>query len=85
MSFSYTEREILLSAKGIGPKVIQHLEQNGIESLCALAKFDATELCTRISLNLKASCWRNSPQARAALTSAIDIARAYRGALSAQP
>jgi len=80
MPFSDQERQILLDCKGIGPVVIQRLEESGIHSLEELSRQIADELCHQISVRLGASCWRNSPQARSAVTMAITIARAFAGA-----
>jgi len=76
MPFSADERQRLLSVKGVGPKVLSRIEELGIEDLATLARQDAAELC-RLAAGLTGStCWRNSPQARAAITGAIAEARA---------
>lgn len=75
MPFSPAEREILLSVKGVGPKVVQRLEEYGIADLKTLAAHDAGVLCAEISHALGSTCWRNSPLARAALGGAIAAAQ----------
>lgn len=77
MPFPSHERELLLKVKGVGPTVLQRLEQAGITSLQSLAEADAGEVVTWISQELGSTCWRNSPQARAAISSAITAARAH--------
>ena len=75
-SFPPEERAILLTVKGVGPTVVGRLEEIGIASLADLATRDADDICTRVSLLLGASCWRNSPQSRAAIAGAIAGAKA---------
>ncbi len=75
MPFSPAEREILLAVKGVGPKVIQRLEEYGIADLKTLATHDPAALCAEISRRLGASCWRNSPLANRAIANAIAAAR----------
>ncbi|MEM7053633.1 MAG: helix-hairpin-helix domain-containing protein [Pseudomonadota bacterium] len=77
MPFSNTQRQILLDVHGVGPKIIERLEQIGIDSLHALAQCNAEEICTQISGLLKSTCWRNSPYARQSIQSAIDTARSF--------
>lgn len=75
MPFSPADREILLAVKGVGPKVVQRLEEYGIADLATLAGQDAGVLCAEISRALGSTCWRNSPLARAALAGAIAAAK----------
>ena len=75
-SFSPAERTILLAVKGVGPTVVARLEEIGIASLADLATRNADEICTHVSQLLGASCWRNSPQSRAAIAGAIAGAKA---------
>ncbi|MDO9431799.1 MAG: helix-hairpin-helix domain-containing protein [Pseudomonadota bacterium] len=75
MAFPAHERTILLAVRGVGPTVVQRLEELGVEDLATLAQQDATALCLAASAQLGSTCWRNSPQARAAITGAIDAAR----------
>ena len=75
MAFPAHERTILLAVKGVGPTVVQRLEELGVEDLATLARQDAAALCVAASAQLGSTCWRNSPQARAAITGAIEAAR----------
>lgn len=77
MAFSADERAILLAVKGVGPTVVQRLEQVGIEDLAALARQDAGAICAAASAMLGSTCWRNSPQACGAIAAAIEAARAH--------
>ena len=75
MAFSSFERTILLAVKGVGPTVVQRLEEMGVEDLATLAQQDAAALCVAASAQLGSTCWRNSPQARAAIAGAIEASR----------
>ena len=63
--------------KGVGPTVVQRLEQVGIEDLAALARQDAGAVCAAASALVGSTCWRHSPQARGAIAAAIETARAH--------
>ena len=69
--FSTEEREQLLAVKGVGPTVIARLEEIGIASLASLAEESAEDICARVSFLTGATCWRNSPQSRAAIVGAV--------------
>lgn len=71
MPFSQEERDSLLRVKGVGPKVIERLEQLGIDSFATLARQDAAAVCSAAAAALGSSCWKNSPQARKAIEAAI--------------
>lgn len=71
----------MLSVKGVGPKVVERIEQLGIYTLRQLAKQDARAICEQTALLVGSTCWKNSPQARNAIAAAIDAAQSeiYRG------
>nr|WP_298133483.1 helix-hairpin-helix domain-containing protein [uncultured Pseudoxanthomonas sp.] len=73
--FPADERDALLALKGVGPTVVQRLEQMGIASLRQLAAAEASGIVVGAAGLTGASCWKNSPQARAAIQVAIDLAR----------
>lgn len=75
MPFPLEERRALLSVKGVGPTVIARLEQMGIESLAHLAKANALDIVSNAAAIVGSSCWKNSPQARAAIQAAIVFAQ----------
>ena len=77
MPFAADDRAVLLAVKGVGPTVVQRLEQVGIEDLAALARQDAGAVCAAASALVGSTCWRNSPQARGAIAAAIEAARAH--------
>lgn len=74
MGFPADERALLLSVKGVGPTVVDRLEQIGFDSLESLARTDVDHVVRQIAAMLGASCWKNSPQARAAIAGAIAAA-----------
>ena len=75
LKFENHEKEQLLALKGVGPTVIQRFEEIGISTLAELAKYDADEIANRVADMLRTTCWKNSPQAKAAITSAIELAQ----------
>ena len=75
MPFSPEERAALLALKGVGPTVITRLEQMGIESLAELRKSNVSDILAQASAALGSTCWQNSPQARAAITAAVELAK----------
>ena len=75
MPFSREERTALLALKGVGPTVITRLEQMGIESLAELRTADVGDILAQASAALGSTCWKNSPQARAAITAAVELAK----------
>jgi hypothetical protein len=75
MPFSATERRLLLAVKGVGPTVIVRLEQLGYESLAHLRQANALDVLIQGASLTGSSCWKNSPQARAAVEGAIAVAK----------
>lgn len=78
MGFSAQEKQLLLSVKGVGLTVVSRLEQLGFTTLTELGKADALDIVTQASALVGSTCWKNSPQARAAIQAAI--AKAKEGA-----
>jgi hypothetical protein len=77
MGFSEAERMALLAAKGVGPTVVSRLEQIGYGSLAELAQATPEAITRQVAGMLGSSCWRNSPQASAAIAAAIGVARSH--------
>lgn len=76
MQFTPDERATLLAVKGVGPKVIERLEQMGFSNLGQLAEADANDILAQGASLSGSSCWKNSPQAKSAVQSAIGAALA---------
>ncbi|MDR7119104.1 helix-hairpin-helix domain-containing protein [Rheinheimera soli] len=72
MAFTEQEKTALLQLKGVGPTVIQRFEQIGLDSFEKLASHSAAEIAERVASMLRTSCWKNSPQALAAIEAAIE-------------
>ncbi len=74
LPFTSEERKVLLAVKGVGPTVLTRLEQLGFDTLNKLAEADAHQIVSGAAALLGSSCWKNSPQARAAIQAAIEAA-----------
>lgn len=74
MPFSPSERKVLLAVKGVGPTVIARLEQLGFSSLKQLVAADVATIVQGVAALVGSTCWKNSPQARAAIQAAIAAA-----------
>lgn len=75
MRFSEPERAILLSVKGVGPKVVERLEELGLGAFERLALADPAAVCAGAAASVGSTCWKNSPQARKAVEAAVAAAR----------
>ena len=60
MSFTPHEREALLSARFVGPTVVQRLEEIGFGDMSSLAAASVDEIVDRAAAHLSSSCWKNS-------------------------
>ena len=69
--FTPEETRSLLAEKGIGKTVLQRLAQMGLDDVEALANADIEEVLTLGAMLTGSSCWKNSPQSRAAIATAI--------------
>ena len=69
--FSQEETQSLLAEKGIGKTVLLRLAQMGLDDVEALANADIEEVLTLGAMLTGSSCWKNSPQSRAAIATAI--------------
>ncbi|MBN7868618.1 helix-hairpin-helix domain-containing protein [Pseudomonas aeruginosa] len=74
MSFSSAERAALLALKGVGPTVLQRLEQMGLDSFARLRDSDAASILAGGAALTGSSCWKNSSQARAAIAAVLQRA-----------
>lgn len=71
MPFASEERQALLDLKGVGSAVIARLEQLGFESLLHFSNANVLVIVSAASALTRSTCWKNSPQARAAIQSII--------------
>ena len=75
MPLSPAQTQSLLAVKGIGPTVLQRLQQMGLDDVAELAQADAADILAQGAALTGSNCWKNSPQARAAIQAAIDWAQ----------
>ena len=75
MAFSELEKSALLDIKGVGETVIKRFEDIGIDSFEKLSTYNATGIAERVASMLRTTCWKNSPQAKAAVSAAIKRAQ----------
>ncbi len=75
MRFSERERAVLLAVKGVGPKVVERLEEQGLGAFERLAQADPAVVCAGAAASVGSTCWQNSPQARKAVEAAVAAAR----------
>ncbi len=75
MGFSERERAVLLAVKGVGPKVVERLEEQGLGAFERLAQADPAAICAGAAVSVGSTCLKNSPQARKAVEAAVAAAR----------
>lgn len=75
MPFSSNERQALLTLKGVGPTIIARLEEMGYDSLAQLASANTQHIVSQTAAITGSTCWKNSPQARAAIGAVIQLAQ----------
>ncbi|GAB2661611.1 helix-hairpin-helix domain-containing protein [Prescottella soli] len=75
MAFDDDERAALLALKGVGPTVVRRLEDMGHDSFDALRSVRAEDILDAGASMTGSTCWRNSPQARAAVAAVLERAQ----------
>lgn len=75
MAFSIEEKQQLLAIRGVGPTVIERLEQLGFNALPQLAEFEALDIIRQMARLVGSSCWHNSPTAKASIEAIILLAK----------
>ncbi|MDO4227120.1 recombinase RecA [Neisseria sp.] len=75
MPFSEAETQSLLAEKGIGKTVLQRLQQMGLDDTAKLARADVNDILQQGAALTGSSCWKNSPQAKAAVAAAVAWAK----------
>ena len=71
----YLKGEIYAVQKGIGPTVLKRLTEMGLDNVAILAKTDPDFILQRGAEITGSTCWRNSPQARKAIETAVNWAK----------
>ena len=75
MPFSEEEKRSLLSEKGIGETILKRLEEMGLDDVKILAITNPDFILQRGAEITGSTCWRNSPQARKAIETAVNWAK----------
>ena len=75
MPFSEEEKRSLLSEKGIGATILKRLEEMGLDDVKILAVTSPDFIIQRGAEITGSTCWRNSPQARKAIETAVNWAK----------
>ena len=75
MPFSEEEKRSLLSQKGIGATILKRLEEMGLDDVKILAATSPDFILQRGAEITGSTCWRNSPQARKAIETAVNWAK----------
>lgn len=75
MPLSEEEKRSLLSQKGIGATILKRLEEMGLDDVKILAATNPDFILQRGAEITGATCWRNSPQARKAIETAVNWAK----------
>lgn len=74
MGFPDSERDAMLALKGVGPTVLQRLEEVGFDRLADLRGIDPEAINRRVAQMMRSTCWSNSPLARAAIRAVVELA-----------
>ena len=75
MPFSEEEKRSLLSQKGIGATILKRLEEMGLDDVKILTATNPDFILQRGAEITGSTCWRNSPQARKAIETAVNWAK----------
>lgn len=75
MPLSESEKRSLLSQKGIGATILKRLEEMGLDDVKILAATSPDFILQRGAEITGSTCWRNSPQARKAIETAVNWAK----------
>ena len=75
MPFTDKEVQSLLAVKGIGKTILQRLQQMGLDDIATLAVADLDDILEQGAQLTGSTCWKNSPQAKAAIATAIEWAK----------
>ena len=76
MPFTETQTASLLAVKGVGKTVLQRLQQMGLDDVTKLAAANPADILQQGAAITGTSCWKNSPQAKAAIAAAVSWAQA---------
>ena len=75
MPLSESEKRSLLSQKGIGATILKRLTEMGLDDVKILTATNPDFILQRGAEITGSTCWRNSPQARKAIETAVNWAK----------
>ncbi len=75
MPLTPAQQQSLLAEKGIGATILQRLQQMGLDDVAKLAAADVGDMLQQGAALTGSSCWKNSPQAKAAMAAAVAWAK----------
>ncbi|MFP5073601.1 recombinase RecA [Neisseria sp. WLZKY-1] len=75
MPFTEAQTASLLAVKGVGKTVSQRLQQMGLDDVEKLAAADPADILQQGAALTGSTCWKNSPQAKAAIAAAVAWAK----------
>ncbi|MDP9499801.1 recombinase RecA [Bisgaard Taxon 45] len=75
MPFTLSQQQSLLAQKGIGATILKRLQEMGLDNVELLANTSPEFILQRGAEMTGSSCWRNSPQARKAIETAVSWAK----------
>lgn len=75
MPFTDEEVQSLLAVEGIGKTILQRLQQMGLDDVAKLAAADLDDILEQGAKLTSSTCWKNSLQAKVAVSAAIEWAK----------
>ena len=75
MPLNAEQQQSLLAQRGIGATELTRLQQMGLDDIAKLAAADVDDMLQQGAALSGSTCWRNSPQARAAMQAAVTWAQ----------
>ena len=71
MPLTEAQTQSLLARKGGGRTVLQRLQEMGLDDAERLAQASVDDILAMGASITRSTCWKNSPQARAAISAAV--------------
>ena len=71
MPLTEAQTTSLLACKGVGKTVLQRLQDMGLDDAERLAQASVGDILAMGASITRSTCWKNSPQARAAIGAAV--------------
>lgn len=71
MPLTEAQTKSLLACKGVGKTVLQRLQDMGLDDAERLAQASVDDILAIGASITRSTCWKNSPQARAAISAAV--------------